>query len=201
MTDTEPSATTEGEPPPMPAGLADEQFATNIREERERQGLSQADVAERMRKRGWSWHPQTVQKIESGNRKVTVGEGKALAEVVGSTVDRLTWPGREASAAALLEQVTGRAESAWEQIASWTATLLWAQFQLGTTVAEAERADYLGSSRIAEKAEIAHKALEMTPEAAVETGREDHARMRQEGVSDEDEPLMHMEEGESDVAH
>lgn len=196
MTDNNPDGEGSG-PPPLPAGLADERFAANIREQRERQDKSQADIAALMREQGWSYHPQTVQRIEAGHRKVSVGEAEALARILRTTVDRLTWPGRAASAAALLDMATGRAESAWEQIASWTATLLWSQFQLGTTVAETERADYLGSPRIREIAESARMALEMTPEAAIETGRKDFARMREEGAGDDDQPLAHMEDGES----
>ena len=64
-TDTEaPDEDAEAGPPPLPAGLADERFAANIRDERERQGKSQADIARLMRERGWSYHPQTVQRIE-----------------------------------------------------------------------------------------------------------------------------------------
>jgi hypothetical protein len=77
--------------------------------------------------------------------------------------------------------VTGRAESAWGQIAAWTASLLWAQRQLGTTVGEMERADYLGSARIRELADGARHAIGMTPDMAVETGRKDHVRMQAEG--------------------
>ena len=181
MTDAEPPATTSDEPQSLPPAVTDEQFAVRLREERERKHWSQADVARLMGGPERGWHPQTVQKIESGHRKVSVGEAKALAGIFGTTMDRLTWPGRAASAAGLLDIFTGRAESAWEQIAAWTATLLWAQGQLGTTVGEAEAADCLGSQRIRELADGARKAIEMTPEAAVETGRKDHARMRAEG--------------------
>ena len=195
MTDTEPSATAEGGPPPMPPGVADEQFAVRLREERERRHWSQADIARIMAGRGWRWHTQTVQKIEAGHRKVPVGEAKALAEIFGTTVDRLTWPGQAASAAALLDQVTGRAENAWEQIASWTAALLWAQGQLAVTVAEVEKADYLGSPRIRELAEAARHAMGMNPDRAVETGRKDNVRMQAEGDDPyEDEDRLAREE-------
>src|SRR5215469_1645268 len=103
MTDTQPPATTEGGPPGLPAGVADERFAVNVRDERERRKLSQAEVARQMAVAGWAWHPQTQQKIEAGHRKVSVGEAEALAHILGTTVDRLTWPGQVASAAYLMD--------------------------------------------------------------------------------------------------
>ena len=180
MTDNNPDGEGSG-PPPTPAGLADERFAANIREERERLGKSQADIAKEMTARGWSFHPQTVQRIETGHRKVSIGEGKALAEILGTTVDRLTWPGREASAAALLDQVTARAESAWEQIGRGTAALRWAQFQLEVSISEAERARFYGSPKIRELVDEARRARELTPEDAVEAGEQEHASLRETG--------------------
>ena len=170
-------------PPPMPAGLADERFAANVREMRERQGISQADIAKAMRERGWAFHPQTVQRIEAGHRKVSVGEAEAIAAILGTTVDRLTWPGREMSTAAMLDQVTARAESAREQIAEWTRTLLWAQWQLGTSVAEAERARFSDSARIAALITAAKDALVATPEDALEDGRRDYEELRTAGAA------------------
>ena len=93
MTDIEQPATSGAGRVPLPPAVTDEQFAARLREERERKGWSQADVARRMGGPEQGWHPQTVQKIESGHRKVSVGEAKALAGVFETTVDRLTWPG------------------------------------------------------------------------------------------------------------
>lgn len=163
-------------PPRTPAGLADERFAANVRELRERNDMSQADLAREMT--NWRWYPQTVHRVEAGQRKVSVGEAKALAEILHTTVDRLTWPGREASAAALLDTTTARAESAYEQIAAWTASLLWAQHQLSATVADEERAGYLGSARIRELVQSARGAMKLTPEQAIADGRHDHEELR-----------------------
>ena len=174
MTDTEPPATTGNGRPSMPAGVADEQFAVNIRETRERKGMSQSALADEMRERGWSWHPQTVQKVEGGQRHVRVGEAEALARIFGTTMERLTWPGTVASATALLDMSIGRAQGAWTRIARETATLLWNLAQLRTTVNEVERDDYLGSAEIRETVAEAKAVLEITPEDAVEQGRVDH---------------------------
>jgi transcriptional regulator with XRE-family HTH domain len=140
---------------------------------REKQGMSQTDVARLMAEYGWKWHPQTVQKVEAGHRKVSVGEAEALAKIFGTIIDRLTWPGQSASAAALLSSSTGRAWSAWEQVAAWTYKLLGAQFQLEEPVAATERAGCYGSDEIRRLLGEAKEALTLVPETAVQRGRED----------------------------
>jgi hypothetical protein len=87
-----------------------------------------------------------VQKIEAGRRKVSVGEAEALTRIFGATIERLTWPGRVASATALLDMTIARAQQAWKDIARATGTLLWCQGQLGTIICE--RDGYLGSDEI-----------------------------------------------------
>lgn len=186
MTDTEPSATTGG-PPPLPAGVADERFAVNVRETRERQGMSQAEVARQMAGRGWSWHPQTVQKVEGGHRKVSVGEAEALSRILGTTIDRLTWPGQAVSAATLLDVTIARAGQALEQISAWTSVLMHARRQLETSAGEAEKRDFLGSDHIRELAAEAREYIAAEPEAAVERGRRDYASLLDPGDGGEGE--------------
>ncbi len=182
MTEAKPSdEDMEAGPLPTPAGLADERFAVNLREERERQDLSQADIAREMKDRGWKWHPQTVQRVEAGHRKVTIGEAEAIAAILHTTADRLTWPGREASAAALMDMSIGRILSAWEQITDQACSLLWAQRQLAVTLGEAERAGFCETGKIREIAQEAREVLRYTPEGAVEEGREDFARLKETG--------------------
>jgi transcriptional regulator with XRE-family HTH domain len=157
-----------------PAGLADELFAVNVRETRERLKLSQGELARRMAERGFPFYQQTVRRIEEGRRKVSVGEAKALGQILKTPMERLTWPGREASAAALLGMSIARAHQAHDEISRWTGTLLWALAQLGTTVGEAERDDYLGSAKIRDLVAEARDTLRLTPEGAVAGGRRDH---------------------------
>lgn len=173
--DTQPSPGDDDGPPPAPAGLADERFAANLRDERERQNLSQADVAKQMKDRGWRWHAQTVQRVEAGHRKVTIGEAEAIARILRTTADRLTWPGAAASAAGLMDMTIASALNAYEDISGGVTALLWAQRQLATTLAEVERAGYHESGKVREIAREARDVLAMTPEAAVTAGREDFA--------------------------
>ena len=68
--------------PPVPA---EEAIARNIRALRQAAGWSQADLAQRMTARAWSWYPQTVQRIEVGNRHLRIGELDDLAAIFGIT--------------------------------------------------------------------------------------------------------------------
>lgn len=169
-------------PPPTPAGVADERFAANIREHRELAGKSQNWLAEQMAARGFNYYPQTVHRIESGTRKVSVGEAKAIAEILGSTVDRLTWPGRAASAASLLGTYTARAHSAWDQVAEWTAALEHAKAQLALTLSEAEAAGYHGSAEIARLAAAAREARGLDAGEAVAAGLREYRQPGEEAA-------------------
>jgi DNA-binding transcriptional MerR regulator/DNA-binding transcriptional regulator YiaG len=79
-------------PAAEPAGVVDELFAIQVREIRERLKMSQGELARQMSARGFRYYQQTVRRIEDNRRKVSVGEAKALAEILGTTIDRLTEP-------------------------------------------------------------------------------------------------------------
>lgn len=57
----------------------EENFATNLREYRETQGVSQEELARRMTARGFGFSQATVWKIEQNKRPVRLGEATALA--------------------------------------------------------------------------------------------------------------------------
>jgi transcriptional regulator with XRE-family HTH domain len=179
---SEPGGEDEQAPRAEPAGLADERFATNIREERGRQKLSQGELARRMAERGFPYYQQTIRRIEEGRRKVSVGEAKALADILETTMERLTWPGRAASAAAFLDMTIARGLNGWEAIAEGTGELLWVQYQLEVSIAEVEQAGYHGSDKIRAITEEARSVMRLTPEDAVAQGRKHHEELRETGA-------------------
>jgi hypothetical protein len=61
------------------SGDLDSLFAALLRHRRGQGGLSQAEVAAMMVEAGYRWYPQTVHRIEHGERKATVGEALTLA--------------------------------------------------------------------------------------------------------------------------
>lgn len=64
-----------------------------------------------MTERGWLWHQSTVYRVETGKQPVRFDEALDLADLLGVTLDRLTW---EIGQAAREEQVTRNISSVRE---------------------------------------------------------------------------------------
>lgn len=60
----------------------DQNVATNLRAFRDRGGLSQEELAQRMSERGFGFSQATVWKIESGQRPVKISEAVALSDAL-----------------------------------------------------------------------------------------------------------------------
>lgn len=67
----------------------DETFAANLKQAREDARLSQEELARRMSLRGFRFHQSTVNKIETGERKVSIGEAAELATVLHVRLEAL----------------------------------------------------------------------------------------------------------------
>lgn len=74
------------------SSLIDDNFGASLRYWRELRDITQEDLSKRMRARGFDFHQSTLYKIESGKRRVLLGEGVALAELLQVPLDRLTSP-------------------------------------------------------------------------------------------------------------
>jgi transcriptional regulator with XRE-family HTH domain len=117
----------DGGPVPAP-GAIDRQVAASLRNRRERLGKSLADIAGAMVSGGWDkFYPQTISRIEHGERKVSVGEGEALARILGTTLTRLQWAEGEDAAVSYGEQAIGNLRRAASEVASAVAQLHAAQ--------------------------------------------------------------------------
>ena len=68
------------------------QMRANIRAQRARTGLKQADVAIRMNALGFAWYQQTVGLVERNKRPLGADELSALALVLETTPDQLYLP-------------------------------------------------------------------------------------------------------------
>lgn len=68
-----------------------ETLGANVRYLREHASMSQVELARRMAERGWSWHQATIYKVETGKQFVRLDEALDLADLLGVTLDRLTW--------------------------------------------------------------------------------------------------------------
>jgi DNA-binding transcriptional MerR regulator len=105
-----------------PAGVVDKLFAIQVRETRERLKMSQGELARQMSARGFPYYQQTVRRIEDSQRKVSVGEAKALAEILGTTIDRLTEPVSAEGAGYREPTVCAAAGITLRQLDYWTKT-------------------------------------------------------------------------------
>lgn len=54
--------------------------------------MSQATLAAEMTGKGFSWHQQTVARMENGTRRADLGEAVALTEIFGVGLDTLLPP-------------------------------------------------------------------------------------------------------------
>ena len=165
--------------PPASAGVIDEWVAWNIRIRREGLSLSQADLAKAMADLGWKYHPQTVHRIESGQRKVTIGEAEALARIFNTTVDTLTWPDMVTHTAAWFGVFVARADAAFEQIVTQVRELLFDREHLERALAEIERLGIGDRDGIREAVAEARSVLEKAaPGQAAEAGRAEYEEWR-----------------------
>jgi transcriptional regulator with XRE-family HTH domain len=71
--------------------LTDSQFGKRVREERDRRGWSQGELAKRLTERGIHVHASTIAKIESEKkpRAVRLGEAVGIADLFELSVDAL----------------------------------------------------------------------------------------------------------------
>lgn len=68
---------------------SDEVFADAVRMARERADMTQAELAEEMRLRSFDFQQQTIYKIESGKRKVSIGEGVAISDILSVPIEMM----------------------------------------------------------------------------------------------------------------
>lgn len=96
---------TETKPTATPA--LDDFIGASVKRWRLLSGLTQEAVTAEMVKRGFEFHQSTLYKIESGKRRVLIGEAVALAEVLGVPLESLISPDTEAEVTLLTQAKLG----------------------------------------------------------------------------------------------
>lgn len=143
--------------------------------------MSQADLAEKMAALGWKYHPQTVHRIESGQRKITIGEASALAGILRTSLSELTWPDLVKNTVAWFDLFINRADEAYQEIALATRDLVFARGLLERGIADVQDQE-IDSGDVREAVEEAQARLaNATPEKAVEAGRDNYAEWAIDG--------------------
>ncbi len=114
----------------------DRWFAANLKAARERAGLSQEAVAQRMREAGFPrFRQQTIARIETGERAVRVGEGLVLARACRSDIGELARPPEAMREATALRGATARLRKLRDETAAAAHTEAEARARLTALVA------------------------------------------------------------------
>lgn len=74
-------------------GLWELAFRENLAFLRTARGISQSELARKLKARGMKFHQQTVQRVEDGTRPVRLNEAYAIAETLGTDLSTMTTPG------------------------------------------------------------------------------------------------------------
>lgn len=85
-------------------------FARNVRLRRISGGMSQTELAKRMKANGFAFHQQTVQRIEDGERPVKLDEAIAISELFGVDVRMMSLDRARLRMREISEAVTGSLE-------------------------------------------------------------------------------------------
>lgn len=139
----------------------DENFATNLREYRETQGVSQEELARRMSARGFGFSQATVWKIEQNKRPVRLGEATALAEALEVPLWRsLIAEPEQFRHGANIDAANRWAGEAYQQVKTAAGDYIEAQLNLAVFIREATDAGY-------DVPEFRRSWLDQPPERAV----------------------------------
>jgi transcriptional regulator with XRE-family HTH domain len=113
----------------------DRWFAANLKAARERAGLSQRALADRMAGYGHRWYPQTVSRVEAAERTVSVGEAILLARFTQASVDDLARAPKLSQEGMALRGAIGVLHTAWIDAAKAAVHLVEARAQLERALA------------------------------------------------------------------
>jgi transcriptional regulator with XRE-family HTH domain len=124
---------------------ADRRVAADLRAARERAGLTQGQLADKMRSGGWpTFHQQTITRYEGGQRRLTTGEADALAAALGTTLTTLMRPEGLARESWLLLDAARRLRETSDQITALRLRQGNARAELERLVRQARDAGHAG---------------------------------------------------------
>lgn len=156
----------------------DHYVATNVRALRERNGLSQEELAQRMSERGFGFSQATIWKIESGQRPVKISEAVALSEALELPRWRsLTEEPEVSRHYADLAQANRLTGQAYDALKAAAALYLKAQIDLSFAVRTAQDAGLTVTELYTSWLDV--PAEKVIIEARVESAHEDEDRMRE----------------------
>lgn len=145
---------------------------------REQAGMSQGALADAMRDLGHLWHQQTVARVERGTQGVRWAEACALAAILNTSLDRLTWGSAEANTVAFLATHTASVVRSGHQAAQAVARLLLDQDRGLAAAAQHEESE---SQRVRDAAaDLLAAVREWDLDGAVSAGVRQHAELAED---------------------
>lgn len=177
----------------------DGRFAAAVKELRERLGWSQAKLAEALKGKGLDgFHPTTVARLESGSRRVSLGEARAISQVLGAPVSAMVAPGPAPVVLADFNTELLAAIGARESLSSATImfeiakTNLKAALELAAPFAEKD--DWLDgkvmSDSLASMLVTAAQELEWEPQSVVEDALAEYYNRSEQAEEDDEERVF-----------
>jgi transcriptional regulator with XRE-family HTH domain len=162
-------------------------FGRNLRDLRDRQHISQSELARAMREHGHPWHQSTVYRVEQGRQDVSYWEAGALARILRTSADRFSWAGPEASATEMVYDAGAQLRKRHEAVAHAVFVLLLGHDRAERTLARSESSEY---ERVQEaRRDVAERMDAYSLEAAVEEGIRRYEERGGEAEDGEDQPV------------
>lgn len=156
----------------------DHNVATNVRALRERNGVSQEELAQRMSERGFGFSQATIWKIESGQRPVKISEAVALSEALDLPSWRsLTEEPEVSRHYSELTQANRVTKQAYDALKAAAALYLRAQIDLSFAVRMAQDAGLTVTELYTSWLDV--PAEKVIIEARVESAHDDDVKMRE----------------------
>ena len=161
----------------------DETFGGNLRAMRERNGMSQADLAHAMTEQGKPWHQQTVAETEAGRRPLRLAETKTLSQIFGTTVMAFTWEPAEINESRLVYDAGTQVKLAWDAVAEAVFELMIHRSRAGSTIRQHRGSKYQRVQDAIEdvKARMREYPLDEAVWAGIDRYGHRHERGQQEG--------------------
>ena len=143
-----------------------QRIAANLRAARENAGLSQADLAEKMRVIGFRTSQQAIAQIESGTQKVPSEELLWLSRILAVSMDGLARPRGIAADAWRIIDAARETREAHKEAGAWAGRHRAARARLERAITRAEEKGLAGE--LADEMSIGRHALNLPPHPAEE---------------------------------
>lgn len=149
---------------------ADQQFLTAMKRGRRARRMSQTELADEVKKRGWGEARQAIiSRIELGEREVRLGEAYLIAQVLGMSVEAMAAPD---DVHLLLRDLDSNAEQVKDQVGTVTMNLEILSRYVDHLRADRERAlAYLEDQATTPHADSIRRAVDSADEALLEAAK------------------------------